>query len=104
VEAAPAVGRAGRRPTPVQADAERLDPRLRREHRRLLDERPVFQHLPFRDREIGVGFDRVTSDGRLELLVTYLGSRARAEGDFRRLIARYGDPGTAYVERYQRVF
>ncbi|HEY5197381.1 MAG TPA: hypothetical protein VIJ51_10190 [Solirubrobacteraceae bacterium] len=89
---------------PVQADPEAVDPGLRREHDRLLRDRPAFQHLPYRDTEIGVDFDRVVGGGRLELLVTYLGSRARAARDVHRLLARYGDPGTAYVERYQRVF
>ncbi len=70
----------------------------------MLADRPLLQRLPYRDREIGVGLDRVLGDGRLELLVTYLGNRARAVGDLRRLLARYGDPGTAYVERYERVF
>jgi len=100
---APAVAAAGGS-TPVQVDPELLDPGLRREHDRLLRERPLFQHLPYRDTEIGVDFDRVVAGGRLELLVTYLGSRARAVGDVRRLLARYGDPGTAYVERYEKVF
>ena len=90
--------------TPVQADPERLDPSAGSGASRALGARPVFQHLPYRDRGIGVDFDRVLGDGRLELLVTYLGSRARAVGDLRRLLGRYGDPGTAYVERYQRVF
>jgi hypothetical protein len=88
----------------VQVDPEAVDPGLRREHDRLLAERPAFQHLPYRDREIGVDFDRVTGDGRLELLVTYLGSRAGAVRDLDRLLSRYRDPGTAYVERYEPVF
>lgn len=88
----------------VQENVETFDPTLRRAHDRLLRERPLFQHLPYRDVEIGVGFDRVAADGRLELLVTYLGARSRAVRDLRGLLARYGDPGTAYVERYQRVF
>jgi hypothetical protein len=91
-------------PEPVQIDPETLDPALRREHERLLVERPLFQHLPYRDTEIGVDFDRVVGGGRLELLVTYLGSRDGAVRDVRRLLARYGDPGTGYVERYERVF
>jgi hypothetical protein len=88
----------------VQEDPDALDPALRREHDRLLDDRPAFQHLPYRDTKIGVDFDRVASGGRLELLVTYLGSRARAVRDLRRFLDRYGDRGTAYVERYERVF
>lgn len=89
---------------PIQADPELADPALARDHELLLRRRPVFQHLPYRDREIGVDFDRVVSGGRLELLVTYLGARADAVRDLRRLLARYGDPGTAYVERYEEVF
>jgi hypothetical protein len=107
-----AATRIGRRPVPerraqpdqAQENPEQVDPALRREHDRLLAARPAFQHLPYRDHAIGVGFDRVLPGGALELLVTYLGSRARAVGDLHRLLARYGDPGTAYVERYQRVF
>ena len=96
VEARPGVGPGGGMTTrAVQADPERLDPALAREHRRLLGERPVLQHLPYRDRRIGVNLDRVLGGGRIELLVTYLGSRARAVGDLRRLLGRYGDPGTA---------
>ncbi|HWH09500.1 MAG TPA: collagen-like protein [Solirubrobacteraceae bacterium] len=87
-----------------QENPETADPGLRREHERLLRQRPVFQHLPYRDREIGVDFDRVLIGGRLELLVTYLGSRAGAVADVHRLLSRYGDPGTAYVMRYERVF
>jgi hypothetical protein len=90
--------------SPVQENPEQVDPGLRREHERLLAQRPAFQHLPYRDREIGVGFDRVLASGALELLVTYLGSRASAVADMHRLLGRYGDPGTAYVERYERVF
>jgi hypothetical protein len=90
--------------SPVQIDPEAVDPGLAGEHRRDLSARPVFQHLPYRDREIGVGFDEVVGGGKLELLVTYLGSRAAAERDFHRLLGRYRDPGTAYVERYRRVF
>jgi hypothetical protein len=100
----PAVGRDGARAGPVQENPEQVDPALRREHDRLLAQRPAFQHLPYRDHVIGVGLDRVLPDGRLELLVTYLGSRARAVDDLRRWLARCRDPGTAYVERYQRVF
>jgi hypothetical protein len=98
--ARPATTRAG----PVQENPEQVDPALRREHDRLLAQRPAFQHLPYRDHVIGVGLDRVLPSGRLELLVTYLGSRARAVDDLRRWLARCRDPGTAYVERYQRVF
>ncbi|HEX3874887.1 MAG TPA: hypothetical protein VHW26_12120 [Solirubrobacteraceae bacterium] len=100
VARAPAAAPAG----PIQVNPEALDPSLRREHDRLLEDRPVFQHLPYRDRRIGVDFDRVAAGGRLELLVTYVGSRAAAVRDLGRLLARYADPGTAYVERYERVF
>lgn len=99
----PGLARSGP-PAPVQENPEALDPVLRRAHERLLRDRPVFQRLPYRDAEIGVAFDRVAADGRLELLVTYLGARSRAIRDFQRLLTRYGDSGAAYVERYTRVF
>jgi hypothetical protein len=102
--AGPELRQEGVDPELRQENPEQVDPALRREHDRLLVERPVFQHLPYRDRAIGVGFDRVLPGGALELLVTYVGSRARAVEDLHRLLARYRDPGTAYVERYERVF
>jgi hypothetical protein len=85
-------------------DPEAHNPRLRSEHRRFLQARPLEQHLPYRDREIGVELADVTKTGKLVLLVTYLHSATAAREDMQALLARYHDPATAYVIRYRPVF
>jgi hypothetical protein len=85
-------------------DPEKLDPALRREHRELLRSRPLEQHLPYRDREIGVTLVNSTSGGQLVLLVSYLHSQGTARKDVRRLMASYHDPGGEYLIRYRPVF
>jgi hypothetical protein len=85
-------------------DPEAHNPRLRGEHRRFLAARPLEQHLPYRDREIGVQLVDVTKTGKLVLLVTYLHSRTAAREDMQALLARYHDPATEYAIRYRPVF
>lgn len=85
-------------------DPEVRNPALRAAHRRLLAIRPLEQHLPYRDHEIGADLVNVTATGKLVVLVTYLHSQAAAERDLRRLMNHYRDPGRAYVVRYQPVF
>jgi hypothetical protein len=85
-------------------DPEAHDPKLRSEHRRFLRARPLEQHLPYRDREIGVNIVDVTKNGKLILLVTYLHSQASARADMQGLLARYHDPATEYVINYRPVF
>ncbi|HEY7892948.1 MAG TPA: hypothetical protein VIC05_12135 [Solirubrobacteraceae bacterium] len=104
-------GRAARRTLPVapkkpelNLDPERLDSALRLEHERFLRSRPLEQHLPYRDHEIGVDIVGLARSGKPVLLVTYLHSRASAQLHFQRLLARYRDPGHIYAVRYQPVF
>jgi hypothetical protein len=85
-------------------DPEAHDPKLRSEHRRFLRARPLEQHLPYRDREIGVNIVDVTKNGKPILLVTYLHSQASARADMQTLLARYHDPATEYVIHYRPVF
>lgn len=90
--------------TLVNIDPEAHDPKLRAEHRDFLASRPLEQHLPYRDREIGVELVNVTATGKPVLLVTYIRSQASAQQDIDNVMARYRDPGTAYVIHYRRVF
>jgi hypothetical protein len=77
---------------------------LRARHQQILRERPVFQHLPFRDHEIGVDIFDVSAQGKLILRVTYLNSLRAAKRHLSALMARYHDPGSEYEVRYQPVF
>jgi hypothetical protein len=88
----------------LNIDPEAHDPKLRAEHHRLLRSRPLEQHLPYRDREIGADLVNVTTGGKLVLLITYIHSQAAARADIERLMAHYHDSGGAYVIRYEQVF
>lgn len=88
----------------VNIDPEATDPVLRAEHQKFLESRPLEQHLPYRDHEIGADVMNITPSGKLVVLVTYIHSQQAAQRDIDGLMARYHDPGTGYVIRYQPVF
>lgn len=82
-------------------DQQNHDPRFRARLRRDLQQRPAFQHLPYRGDSDLIQL-LGTRDGRLLLAVTYRGSLAGARRAYRRFLARYGDSGRSYHPVYRR--
>jgi hypothetical protein len=65
-------------------------------------QRPAYQHLPYRGEEARIEIADITSDGRLVLKVVPLGMNVNPRVAYRRFLARYRDPGSAYLPEYGR--
>lgn len=64
--------------------------------------RPAYQHLPYRTTEVRIDITSVTSDGRIVLTVTPLGANVSPRAEYQAFLARYHDPGSAYLPSYAR--
>jgi hypothetical protein len=64
--------------------------------------RPAYQHLPYRTSQVRITIINVTSDGRVVLSVTPLSANVNPQAAYRAFLARYHDPGSAYVPLYAR--
>lgn len=64
--------------------------------------RPAYQHLPYRTSQIRITITNVTSDGRVVLSVTPLNPNVNPQVAYRAFLARYHDPGSAYLPLYAR--
>jgi hypothetical protein len=64
--------------------------------------RPAYQHLPYRTSQVRIAITNVTSDGRLVLSVTPLGSNISPQVEYGTFLAHYHDPGSAYLPAYGR--
>jgi hypothetical protein len=92
------VRRSRREPLNVDVDAHVRA--LLAEHTRLLTTQPLLQHLPYRDRRLGIALAGATGWGEPVLLVAYRGSAGDARRDLRALLARVHDRGSEYALRY----
>jgi hypothetical protein len=63
---------------------------------------PAYQHLPYRTDEVRIDIVNVTSDGRVVLEVSPLGLNVNPRLAYRHFLARYHDPGSDYLARYER--
>jgi hypothetical protein len=59
--------------------------------------RPAYQHLPYRTSQVRIDITNVTSDGRIVLTVTPLGPNVSPRAEYQAFLARYHDPGSAYL-------
>jgi hypothetical protein len=64
--------------------------------------RPAYQHLPYRTSQVRITITNVTSDGQVVLSVTPLSANVNPEAAYRAFLARYHDPGSAYLPLYAR--
>jgi hypothetical protein len=64
--------------------------------------RPAYQHLPYRTSQIHIDITNVTSDGRIVLTVTPLGPNVNPRAEYKAFLARYHDPGSAYLAIFTR--
>lgn len=64
--------------------------------------RPAYQHLPYRTSQVRIDITNVTSDGRIVLTVTPLNPDVNPQAEYRAFLARYHDPGSAYLASYAR--
>lgn len=102
----PAPAPAPASPTPpaeVQGqDRYYLTPQFRDYERRQQIARPAYQHLPYRTSQVRIDITNVTSDGRIVLTVTPLGPNVSPQAEYQAFLARYHDPGSAYLPSYAR--
>jgi hypothetical protein len=64
--------------------------------------RPAYQHLPYRTSNVRINITDVTSDGRIVLTVTPLSPNVSPKTEYQRFLARYHDPGAAYLPLFAR--
>lgn len=76
--------------------------RFRNYERRQQIARPAYQHLPYRTSQVRIDITNVTSDGRVVLTVMPLGPDVNPRAEYQAFLARYHDPGSAYLAGYAR--
>jgi hypothetical protein len=76
--------------------------RFRNYERRQQIARPAFQHLPYRTGQVRIEITNVTSEGRIVLTITPLGPNVSPQAEYQAFLARYHDPGSAYLPSYAR--
>ena len=86
----------------ARADVEDRDDALRREVSKAVAERPLLQELPLLRRRLAVELIGPTSEGRVALLVLSDLPLPSARRAYRRVLARAGDDGRAYVPTFRR--
>jgi hypothetical protein len=92
-----------RPPAELQGQDRYNDTRRFREFERLQQlTRPAYQHLPYRTSHVRIAISNVTSDGRILLSVTPLGPNVSPQVEYHAFLARYHDPGSAYLAVYIR--
>lgn len=64
--------------------------------------RPAYQHLPYRTNQVHIVIANVTSDGQIVLSVSPLGPNVNPQVEYGKFLARYHDPGSAYLPLYGR--
>lgn len=63
---------------------------------------PAYQHLPYRTGQVRIEITNVTSDGRIVLTVTPLSPNVNPQAEYQAFLARYHDPGSAYLAVFAR--
>lgn len=82
-------------------DPHDYDPEVRGEIERQLSEQPAVQYMPLQSNGVFADLTDILPDGRLLITVEYKTSKQLAQGEWRKFLKKYKDPGSNYVVVYQ---